>query len=130
MRQLAVPQRRGWDDGSQAWEPQIWRGRQLFFEAGCVDCHVPRHVTGDAAGSVLGQIADTLDDLGGPAASLPSLSNQVIWPFTDLLLHDMGGSCEPRDARRGRWRSLRRRDSRVLFVGAALRRAGRQPPGL
>ena len=95
MRQLAVPQRRGWDEDAQAWEPQIWRGRQLFFEAGCVACHVPRHVTGDAGGSVLGQITDTLDELSGPAAPLPSLSNQVIWPFTDLLLHDMGGSCEP-----------------------------------
>lgn len=96
MRQLAVPQRRGWDAAAQAWEPQIWRGRQLFFEAGCVDCHVPRHVTAaTAAGSVLGQIADTLDALEGPAEPLPSLSQQVIWPFTDLLLHDMGGSCGP-----------------------------------
>ena len=95
MRQLAVPQRRGWDDASEAWEPQIWRGRQLFFAANCTGCHVPRHVTGDAAGSVLGQIADTLDELSGPAEPLPSLSQQVIWPFTDLLLHDMGGSCEP-----------------------------------
>lgn len=95
VRQLAVPQRRGWDDGSEAWAPQIWRGRQIFFEANCIGCHVPRHVTGDAAGSVLGQIADTLDALTGPAEPLPSLSQQVIWPFTDLLLHDMGGSCEP-----------------------------------
>ena len=95
VRQLAVPQRRGWDYRSEAWEPQIWRGRQLFFEANCIGCHVPRHVTGDADGSVLGQIADTLDGLNGPSEQLPSLSQQVIWPFTDLLLHDMGGSCEP-----------------------------------
>lgn len=93
VRQLAVPKRRGWNAAAQQWEPQIWRGRQLFFEAGCVDCHVPRHVTGEAEGSVLGQIADTLDELSQPAEPLPSLSEQVIWPFTDLLLHDMGGSC-------------------------------------
>ncbi len=94
VRQLAVPQRRGWDDGSEAWEPQVWRGRQLFFRANCIGCHIPRYVTGDATGSVLGQIADTLDDLSQPAEPLPSLARQVIWPFTDLLLHDMGGSCD------------------------------------
>ena len=96
MRQLAVPQRRGWNAAEQQWEPQIWRGRQLFFEAGCVACHVPRHVTGNAVGSVLGEIFATLDELNQPTdplPTLPSLSKQVIWPFTDLLLHDMGGSC-------------------------------------
>ena len=94
VRNLAVPRRRGWNPSTQEWEPQIWRGRQLFFEAGCVHCHVPRHVTGDAEGSALGQIADTLGELTQPAEPLTSLSEQVIWPFTDLLLHDMGGTCE------------------------------------
>ena len=98
VRQLAVPQRRGWSTATQDWAPEIWRGRRLFFEAGCADCHVPRHVTGDAVGSVLGEIAGTLTHLleppeSGPLPQMPSLSNQVIWPFTDLLLHDMGGSC-------------------------------------
>ena len=96
VRQLAVPQRRGWYPAAQRWEPQIWRGRQLFFEAGCVACHVPRHVTGNAVGSVLGEIVAILDELREPTDPLPllqSLSNQVIWPFTDLLLHDMGGVC-------------------------------------
>ena len=98
VRQLAVPKRRGWDADAQEWDPQIWRGRQLFFEANCNGCHVPRHVTGKAAGSVLGEIVTTLDGLSEPTDPLPrlaSLSDQVIWPFTDLLLHDMGGSCEP-----------------------------------
>ena len=95
VRQLAVPQRRGWIEAAQAWDPQIWRGRRLFFEVNCIGCHVPRYMTGDADGSVLGQIADTLDALNGPAEPLLSLSQQVIWPFTDLLMHDMGGSCEP-----------------------------------
>ena len=95
VRQLAVPQRRGWIEAAQAWDPQIWRGRRLFFEANCIGCHVPRYMTSDADGSVLGQIADTLDALSEPAEPLLSLSQQVIWPFTDLLMHDMGGSCEP-----------------------------------
>ena len=95
VQQLAVPKRRGWDAAAQQWEPQVWRGRQLFFEADCTGCHVPRHVTGEARGSVLGRIADTLDRLSGPADPLTSLSELVIWPFTDLLLHDMGGRCQP-----------------------------------
>lgn len=64
-RLLAVPVRSGWDD-----EP-VLRGKWLFREAGCAGCHVPRHETGDVAG-------------------LPEVSGQVIWPYTDLLLHDMG----------------------------------------
>ena len=92
VRQLAVPKRRGWDAAAQQWEPQVWRGRQLFFEANCTGCHVPRHVTGEARGSVLGRIADTLDRLSGPADPLTSLSELVIWPFTDLLLHDMAAA--------------------------------------
>ena len=97
MRQLAVPKRRGWDAAAQQWEPQVWRGRRLFFQANCHGCHVPRHVTGEAHGSVLGEIAITLDVLSEPTDPLPrlaSLSDLVIWPFTDLLLHDMGGSCD------------------------------------
>ena len=97
MRQLAVPKRRGWDAETQYWEPQIRRGRQLFFRANCSGCHVPRHVTGKADGSVLGEVVATLDGLREPTDPLPrlaSLSDLVIWPYTDLLLHDMGGSCD------------------------------------
>ena len=65
LRFLAVPQRRNLDD------PDVLAGRHLFRRLGCAACHVPRHVTGVVAG-------------------FPELSNQVIWPYTDLLLHDMG----------------------------------------
>ena len=65
LRFLAVPKRRSPDD------PGALDGRLLFRSLGCADCHVPRHVTGEVAG-------------------FPELSNQVIWPYTDLLLHDMG----------------------------------------
>jgi CxxC motif-containing protein (DUF1111 family) len=63
-RTLAVPVRRGADDET------VLRGKLLFGEAGCDGCHTPRHETGDGA--------------------LPELSGQVIWPYTDLLLHDLG----------------------------------------
>lgn len=65
LRFLAVPERRN------ANMPQVLAGRFLFRKIGCAACHVPRQVTGDVPG-------------------FPELSNQVIWPYTDLLLHDMG----------------------------------------
>ncbi|ATE61093.1 di-heme oxidoreductase family protein [Thauera sinica] len=62
---LAVPARRDPRDA------QVLQGKGLFHAAGCAACHVPRHVTGDVPG-------------------LPELSRQTIYPYTDLLLHDMG----------------------------------------
>lgn len=62
---LAVPARRDVDD------PQVLAGRESFGEFGCASCHVPRWRTGPSA----------IDD---------ALSDQQIWPYTDLLLHDMG----------------------------------------
>ncbi|MFT6430108.1 MAG: CxxC motif-containing protein (DUF1111 family) [Halopseudomonas sp.] len=62
---LAVPARRNMTD------PEVMAGAKLFNQSDCAACHTPRHVTGDAPGR-------------------PDLSNQTIWPYTDLLLHDMG----------------------------------------
>ena len=42
---------------------------------GCATCHVPRWQTATAAAL--------------PGA-IPGLADQVIWPYTDLLLHDLG----------------------------------------
>ncbi|AKU91999.1 di-heme oxidoredictase family protein [Vulgatibacter incomptus] len=55
----------------KAEDPDVLRGRQLFRDAGCSTCHVARHETGDFP-------------------ELPQLSRQVIFPYTDLLLHDLG----------------------------------------
>ena len=66
-RNLAVPARR--EPGS----PEVLAGKQVFHAIGCASCHVPRHVTGDASPDV-------------------HLRGQEIWPYTDLLLHDLGGS--------------------------------------
>lgn len=62
---LAVPARRDWDD------PQVLQGKTLFNEIGCTACHTPLLQT-------------------GIHPSIPALSNQIIRPYTDLLLHDMG----------------------------------------
>ena len=64
-RRLAVPQQRG---GHLA---KVRAGHDVFLQMGCGDCHVPTLVTGS-----------------DPRA--PDLSEQIIHPFTDLLLHDMG----------------------------------------
>ncbi|MBK0327539.1 c-type cytochrome [Rhodobacteraceae bacterium F11138] len=64
-RNLAVPARRDVDD------PQVLRGKQLFHELGCASCHRPKFVT------------HRLTDR-------PEQSFQLIWPYTDMLLHDMG----------------------------------------
>jgi CxxC motif-containing protein (DUF1111 family) len=62
---LAVPARREVDD------PTVRRGGALFAAIGCGACHLPTLVTG------------RLDPY-------PELSGQVIHPYSDLLLHDMG----------------------------------------
>ncbi|NQZ90338.1 MAG: thiol oxidoreductase [Colwellia sp.] len=90
-RVLGVPARRGYDTNSELWLDGIIAGRKLFFQANCVGCHTPRHVTGEAAGSVLGEL--TLLSLEPDAQPIALLSGQTIFPYTDLLLHDMGGSC-------------------------------------
>jgi CxxC motif-containing protein (DUF1111 family) len=62
---LAVPARRDLDD------PVTQRGERLFYAVGCDGCHTPTLRTGT---------------LGG----VPEVSHQVIHPYTDLLVHDMG----------------------------------------
>ncbi len=64
-RNLGVPARRG------AGDPQVLRGKAVFHQLGCANCHTPKHVT------------HRLEDR-------PEQSFQLIWPYTDLLLHDMG----------------------------------------
>lgn len=62
---LAVPARRDPED------PQVLRGKQGFYKAGCADCHRPKFVTA--------RMQDR-----------PEHSFQLIWPYSDMLLHDMG----------------------------------------
>ena len=64
-RNLGVPDRRNLD------APQVMRGKEMFYTTGCIACHTPKHVTA--------RLSDA-----------PAQSFQLIWPYTDLLLHDMG----------------------------------------
>ncbi len=47
------------------------RGKEVFYNTGCTSCHTPSFVT------------HRLEDK-------PEQSFQLIWPYTDMLLHDMG----------------------------------------
>ncbi|WP_341663292.1 di-heme oxidoredictase family protein [Vibrio sp.] len=62
---LAVPVRRNMD------KPNVKLGQSLFVKAGCDSCHKSQVTT-------------------SVREDLPALSNQMIHPYTDLLLHDMG----------------------------------------
>lgn len=63
-RMLAVPARRN------LGQPSVQRGKALFQDSGCAACHHPAYVTGQHVE--------------------PELSGQLIFPYSDLLLHDMG----------------------------------------
>lgn len=69
---LAVPARRNIDDES------VIAGAQLFEKTNCTGCHQPDFTT--ATGALL---------LGGLSAP-EALKGQHIYPFTDMLLHDLG----------------------------------------
>ena len=65
-RNLAVPHRRDADD------TLVLAGKKRFYDMGCQSCHTPRY-----------QLPKTDDDH-------LEQHGQVIYPYTDLLLHDMG----------------------------------------
>ncbi|MEO1494172.1 MAG: di-heme oxidoredictase family protein [Pseudomonadota bacterium] len=64
-RNLGVPARR------DIANPQVLKGKRVFYETGCAACHVPKFVTH--------RLADQKEQ-----------SFQLIWPYSDMLLHDMG----------------------------------------
>ena len=64
-RDLAPVQRRN------SQNDNILAGRELFYQSGCNQCHNPRFVT-------------------QKSEQAAHLSEQVIWPYSDFLLHDMG----------------------------------------
>jgi len=83
-RHIAVPARRN------ANSPDILAGKEVFYDSGCVDCHSASFITTETP-------------------ELPLLSQQRIWPYSDMLLHDMGADLadnRPEYAANGReWRT-------------------------
>jgi len=64
-RNLAVPQRRNVSDA------KVLNGKEIFYSLACATCHRPKYVTSRQA----------IDK---------EHRFQLIWPYSDLLLHDMG----------------------------------------
>ncbi len=64
VRLLGVPARRGGDT------QEVLQGKALFNRVGCGRCHRAHYTTHES--------------------TEPELSAQMIWPYSDLLLHDMG----------------------------------------
>jgi len=62
---LAVPERR------DAYSEQVLTGKALFHQANCQSCHTPSYTTMVDQNQI-------------------ELSEQIIFPYTDMLLHDMG----------------------------------------
>lgn len=62
---LGVPAGRNFDN------PDVIAGREIFEQLKCATCHIPSFTTGNYEG-------------------IPEISNQKIYPYTDMLLHDMG----------------------------------------
>lgn len=84
LRYIPVPARRNVAD------PTVIRGAQLFQQAACHACHTAHFKTGQMSND-------------------PALAEQDIYPFSDLLLHDMGEELadnRPDHAANGReWRT-------------------------
>ncbi len=65
VQTLAVPARRNAD------RADVLEGKNIFMNSGCGSCHRPSMTT-------------------AVNVAFPEISNQKIFPYTDLLLHDMG----------------------------------------
>ena len=84
MTALAVPERR--INNLSTFN----EGAALFTQVGCASCHTPKQTTGDSTRFAV-------------------LSQQTIYPYTDLLLHDMGAGLDDgvkeKDAESFEWRT-------------------------
>lgn len=64
LRTLKAPIQRNKKDS------EVNLGREVFMNIGCVKCHVPEYTT--------------------PTSTVSALSNKTFYPYSDLLLHNMG----------------------------------------
>jgi CxxC motif-containing protein (DUF1111 family) len=67
-----------------ASSPVVRRGQELFSELQCARCHVPQLATSRS-----------------PQAVAQVINDQRIWPYTDLLLHDLGPGLDDGVAEQG-----------------------------
>ena len=85
-RGLAVPAARNLND------EKVKRGKQLFTEMGCAQCHRPSWKTGkddmwvDASIKAYADAKGLVKD-GDYTKLLPKYPGQTIWPYTDMVQH-------------------------------------------
>ena len=72
MSSLSPPKRRNVSN------EDVLLGKKIFYESKCTSCHTPKYVT-------------------SKNAKHDFLKYQLIWPYTDLLLHDMGDELADKD---------------------------------
>ena len=59
-------------------DKNVLAGKEIFYKSKCIYCHTPKYVT-------------------SKNAKHDFLKFQLIWPYTDLLLHDMGDGLADRN---------------------------------
>ncbi len=72
-RGLAVPRARNLNS------TEVQRGKQLFYEMGCTNCHRPSWTTGNDNYWTSNNVA--------AQGQLPRYQSQTIWPYSDMLQH-------------------------------------------
>ena len=81
-RGLAVPAARNLSNAD------VKRGKQLFTEIGCAQCHRPSWKTGQDNMWVDASTKAYAQSIGKEASQmLPKFPNQTIWPYTDMVQH-------------------------------------------
>ena len=81
-RGLAVPAARNLDD------EYVQRGKELFQQMGCAQCHRPSWQTGEDKPWVDASIKAYAKSVGKNAQDmLPRYPRQTIWPYTDMVQH-------------------------------------------
>ena len=72
LSSLSPPKRR------EVSDKNVLAGKEIFYKSKCISCHTPKYVT-------------------SKNAKHDFLKFQLIWPYTDLLLHDMGDGLADRN---------------------------------
>ena len=81
-RGLAVPAARNLNNAD------VQRGKELFNEIGCAQCHRPSWTTGNDDMWIDSSIKAYAQSVGKDASQLlPRYPGQTIWPYTDMVQH-------------------------------------------
>ncbi len=89
-------------------DPVVAKGQSLFRNLECATCHTPSHGTST-----------------DPSLVVAAIRDQTIWPYTDLLVHDMGPGLDDGVAEQGLTSSAEWRTAPLWGLGLAQRVNGK-----